>query len=328
MKSITMLCPYFGRLPSYFTVVLNSMKLNPSVNWLIFTDDNTSYDYPSNVKVVSMTFADMQTYIKIRMPIDISLPTVYKLCDYKPFYGIIFREYLIDADFWGYCDFDCIFGDIRHFMTSSILDIYDKCMWLGHFTIYRNTEKISNIIADILKKPFIQKALLDSENYGLDERTLPYLLRDYEISVYDNEEVIGDIYCLHSNFTLVKAILTAKDNDYRKMTLRPIMRKERGIIFKRTAEGLYGYYLVNNKLVTKEYMYCHLQKRKMAMQDVGERDFWIVPNTFMKDNGENEAEMVKKYRKWFFYWPCYMIMYKKLKYRLKKIISNKYIAGC
>jgi hypothetical protein len=32
----------------------------------------------------------------------------YKICDWKPFYGHIFREYLVAYDFWGHCDMDII----------------------------------------------------------------------------------------------------------------------------------------------------------------------------------------------------------------------------
>ena len=41
----------------------------------------------------------------------------YKLCDYKPVYGLIFDEDLQDYDFWGHCDVDLIFGDIRKFIN-------------------------------------------------------------------------------------------------------------------------------------------------------------------------------------------------------------------
>ena len=53
MKSICYIIPYFGHLPDNFNLWLISCKVNSTVNWLIYTDDKTSYDYPENVKVYS-----------------------------------------------------------------------------------------------------------------------------------------------------------------------------------------------------------------------------------------------------------------------------------
>ena len=47
---------YFGSLPNNFQLYLKSCKYNSTVDWLIFTDDNTEYDYPENVKVKYTSF--------------------------------------------------------------------------------------------------------------------------------------------------------------------------------------------------------------------------------------------------------------------------------
>ena len=51
MKSICYVVPYFGKFPVSFPLWLVSCGANPTVDWLIFTDDTTPYDYPQNVKV-------------------------------------------------------------------------------------------------------------------------------------------------------------------------------------------------------------------------------------------------------------------------------------
>ena len=56
MNSICYVVPYFGTLPkTSFRLWLKSCKANPTVNWIIFTDDKTEYDYPDNVKVYYTT---------------------------------------------------------------------------------------------------------------------------------------------------------------------------------------------------------------------------------------------------------------------------------
>lgn len=135
---ICFVVPYFGKFHKYFQLVLNSMKTNPDVNWLIFTDDTTDYLYPTNVCVKYMSFGDLQDIIRSKFDFDISIERPYKLCDYKPAYGYIFEEYLTDYDWWGFCDVDLIFGRIRHFITDEMLKTYDKIFSVGHMTLFRN----------------------------------------------------------------------------------------------------------------------------------------------------------------------------------------------
>ena len=94
----------------------------------------------------------------------------YKLCDYKPAYGYIFAEYAHGYDYWGHCDMtDCIFGNLRKFLSDDFLSGADKFMFLGHMTLYRNTDEINRrIFEDVsfrennLQKIFGSKHTLSS----------------------------------------------------------------------------------------------------------------------------------------------------------------------
>jgi hypothetical protein len=142
-KKIGFVVPYFGNLPDYFQVWLDSCKDNPTIDWLLFTNDKSQYEYPSNVKVQYTTFEDIQVLIKRNYEFDVKIESPYKLCDYKIAYGEIFKEYLVNYDFWGYCDVDLIWGDIRKFYTNELLDEYDKIGNQGHATIYRNDIEVN-----------------------------------------------------------------------------------------------------------------------------------------------------------------------------------------
>ena len=135
IKKVCFIIPYFGKLPNYFQLFLNSCKYNNKFNWLIFTDDNGIYEFPDNVKKINMTFEECKKIIQNKFDFEICLPTPKKLCDYKPAYGWIFSEYLSEYKFWGYCDLDVIFGDISSFINEEMLDEYDKLYNLGHLTI-------------------------------------------------------------------------------------------------------------------------------------------------------------------------------------------------
>lgn len=48
----------------------------------------------------------------------------------------MFQEYIKDYDFWGHCDADLIFGDIRKFVTDDILNKYDRLGVDGFFPCF------------------------------------------------------------------------------------------------------------------------------------------------------------------------------------------------
>ena len=52
--------PYFGHFNNYFQLFLNSCAYNRDFDWLIFTDDQTNYKYPHNVRVEYCSFQDIQ----------------------------------------------------------------------------------------------------------------------------------------------------------------------------------------------------------------------------------------------------------------------------
>ena len=126
MKKIIFICPYFGKYPNYFNLTLNSIKYNDTIDWLIITDIKKIYEYPQNVKIINMTFDELREKVQSVFDFKISLDTPYKICDYKCAYGYIFKEYISSYDFWGHCDFDCIYGDLRKYLTENILNKYEK----------------------------------------------------------------------------------------------------------------------------------------------------------------------------------------------------------
>ena len=75
---------------------------------------------PQNVKIVRCTFGELKEKFQKKLDVPLVLENAYKLCDYKQFYGYLFSEYLCGYDYWGYCDCDLIFGNIRRFVTQNV----------------------------------------------------------------------------------------------------------------------------------------------------------------------------------------------------------------
>ena len=137
--------PYFGQLPSYFDLWLESCRRNGDIDWILVTDCPIPYDLPPNVRVRFTTFADFVTRMSKSFDFNLALTVPYKLCDFKPAYGDVFDDDLGDYDFWGYCDLDVIFGNIRRFVTEAILADADKVFTGGHLSFIRNVDEINRV---------------------------------------------------------------------------------------------------------------------------------------------------------------------------------------
>lgn len=82
------------------------------------------------------------------------LPNIpMKLCDLKPFYGIIHRDLLEknNYEWWGFGDIDVAYGDLTPMVKlsrNSMLDVittHIKCI-AGHFTLIRTASNLTTIV--------------------------------------------------------------------------------------------------------------------------------------------------------------------------------------
>lgn len=253
MKKIIFIIPYFGRFNNYFDIWLNSCANNPTIDWLIFTDCKDNHDYPKNVKIKYTTFEELRTHFQSFYDFQISLEKPYKLCDYRPAYGEIFYEFIKDYDFWGYCDTDLIWGNLRTFFTDEILNNYDKIGNRGHCCLLRNTEEMRKAYRYKSSKIVTYKDAFSSKlAYCFDEHNaFGRYCKECDIKTYDN--------------------FTFFDVDYRHDDYRiPLYEKD---YFKLKAHNIFSYnngklYLLSVGInscdfLEKEISYVHLQKRTM-----------------------------------------------------------------
>ncbi len=197
MKSICLVIPYFGKFPSNFNLFLKSCSYNSTIDFLIITDDKGNYDYPPNVKVIYKTFEELRKLIQRNYDFKINLNNPYKLCDYKPAYGEIFNFYLQNYDFWGYCDVDLMFGNIRSFITDDLLENYEKIFSRGHLTLFKNNIKMNTIYKNRINgKEKYKEVFSNAKNYAFDEwgkDGINHICNLAKIKFYD-EILFSDIY--------------------------------------------------------------------------------------------------------------------------------------
>ena len=65
LTRIGIVLPYFGKLPNYFPLFLNSCRFNPTIDWLVYTDSDQKMDWPENVKVTKTTFDAFRSRIHL-----------------------------------------------------------------------------------------------------------------------------------------------------------------------------------------------------------------------------------------------------------------------
>jgi hypothetical protein len=170
---------YFGKWPMWFPAFLQSCRHNPSVNWFLFTDCPIPETTLENVKFIPFTMAEFNALASRKLDLDIQLSFPRKVCDFKSAFGVLFEEYLQGFDFWGHCDIDIIWGDIRSFVTESILQesqVISGCndRVVGHCTLWKNEPQVNELFKFV---PEYREILTDRQYRNLDETVMTRTLK-------------------------------------------------------------------------------------------------------------------------------------------------------
>lgn len=286
MKSICLVIPFFGKFHNYFNLWLESVRYNRNVNFLIITDSEEEYDFPNNVKIVKTSLDILKDKIQGLYSFKIKIDTPYKLCDFRPAYGDIFRDELADFDFWGYCDVDLIFGNIRKFVTDEILEQYEKINLHGHFSLYRNNDKM-NFLYKKGYKELIDYKYVFKQNWSYHFDEYPgislYCKRDNVMTI--DIEQYADMSWLDYKF--IKKYDKSERSDDSK-DIEQIFYWKDGKLLNLIKD--------NNQIEIEEFMYIHLQKRKMVnkVEDF-KKGYFIVPNEFIQLDYEEAINKISEY---------------------------------
>lgn len=265
--SIAICIPYFGKFPDWFYVWLKSAAYNRSIDFLIFSDDlsieNACLKHP-NIHFTMFSLEKINQLIKSKIHPKACLKKPYKLCDFKPTYGKLFEDYLKQYDFWGYCDIDLIFGDIRSFVTDDILENYDHIMFLGHFSINRNCERMNNLFKIKMKNKDVSYPFPFFKNTYVtvfDESQFNHICAYRNIKQYNNYDWYCDVNPDEFGF-LNKRNRSVKD-----------------YFAVRWTNGRLFAYIFNEKKYV-EQLYVHFQKRNIVFDEniISANDFCIFPN--------------------------------------------------
>lgn len=314
MKKIAFVIAYFGKLPGAgFELWLLSCKKNPSIDWLIYTDDQTKYEYPSNVKVKYCSLENIRDRAQKCFEFPISLERPRKLCDYKAAYGEMFADDLKGYDYWGYCDIDLVWGNIRKFLTDDLLEKYDRIGYQGHCLLYKNTESVVKRYKTCIDGVTNYKEVFSSpKEFCFDENGLDAIYNVLGIAYY-KETIFAHLEKYEYGFFLKYF----PDEDAYK-NKHQIFVWEDGTLLRN--------YVVGNEIRQEEFMYIHFFCRPMIFKTTKCLDtdsFVIYADKVEKKDSEITTEFIKKHsRNSALHYYCSSIWYNRKKLTPKRVISN------
>lgn len=302
MKKITLILPYFGNnFPNTFNLLVSSMYNNPNVDFLIFTNiDTHKIDRKkANVKFIHTTLERVKQRISSIVGFEVNLNKPYKLCDLKPFYGLIFQDYLKQSQWWGHFDSDVIFGNLSNFINDPVFDKYDKVFTIGPLTFYKNTPYINSLCMKDFKiksAPTFREVLTSSAIFGFDEwgkgknrgRGMSWLIdKTHIISQYSNYSLFADILPDRPIFEMNHGVI----NDSKLICGEKIQ------YFEYTKNGeLIGIDFNGKKY---NYLFAHFQKRNLEIKNIPENtNYFIYPNFISSDYIPNYQITNMEIKRW------------------------------
>lgn len=271
-KSIAFVIPYFGKFRKDINIWLYSCSFNPTVNWIIFTDDRGEYNFPSNVRVIYTEFESFKNRLQKLFDFPVKLENklrCYKLCDFRPALGELLEDdELLGYDFWGYCDMDQVWGDIRSFLTEDILDKYDKVGFLGNGTLFRNTKDNNRLYRKKIHGRELYKEIFsDVSNCFFDEVGINDIFLQAGVPIY-NKVICSNLLFDRHNFAM--AFLPKKEQ-----------YKNKNVIYLWDNGKVYHVYEHKNKVEKMELMYVHFLYYRTMQINLSEsplpQRFLIVP---------------------------------------------------
>lgn len=301
MKSILFILPYFGKLPNIIPFWLESCRLNSSIDFLIVTDQDL-VSPSSNIIVKHMELGEVKRRVEEYLGFSVFLEKAYKLCDFRPLYPYIFKEYVSEYDFWGYCDCDMVFGNIRYFLTDELLDRYDYLLGMGHCHIQRvhdtKYEYVWKTARGLWRNIQWKEVFQSDKNEWFDE--LPYGVAGRYYELYPDKFWSGfepERRCYESPSSSYSYFFDIYNHiDVQKKTIeytnhigklpfwvRKPADELNHVVYKKKDVDLYAVG-INSKgnIVERPILYAHFYKRKFDVDTNNLGQYIIRPNVFMK----------------------------------------------
>lgn len=275
---IALVVCYFGRLPNYFHLVMRSAEANASIDWFIYGDTPPDCTFPANVQFMPMTMPELQRIMEDACGTPVRIDRPIDMTRLKPTYGLCFSEQLAGYDFWGHVDLDMIYGDLRKFLPTDLLNEYPRVYVRGHLSLYRNTEEVNRyFMLQAPGAPNYRDILANRDRTQFDEWPgIWKIFRYHNIHQY-HAEVIADIK-------------TPNWNHITRFEAGELPNYPHQVFYWHGGKAFQAYYHREGGLFDHELAYIHFQKRSFPDPDrktLESPGFLIGPGGFTPYDREN-----------------------------------------
>jgi hypothetical protein len=283
---IIIICVWYGALPVTIKYWLRSLACNKTIDFLLVSDVEIEKK-PDNLFCIKLSLSDIKRLAEQKLGMSITLDKPYKLCDFRPAYGVIFSNHIKGYDYWGHCDLDVVWGDLRAFFLKYRITNYDKYLNRGHLTLYRNTEMVNNYFKYPGSQVGDYKTVFTNPlNFGFDET---YGINKI-FKVNNLPEFNKPIYCdINPRYRRFKqAVERHEDRNYKYQ------------VYYWQNGKIYRAFYHNNNVIIEECLYLHHQKRKYTIDTIAIDSvdrLWLTYSGFFikQDDVAPSLKEMKKY---------------------------------
>lgn len=279
MKSIVIIFPYFGKLPVQYGMWRASALCNSSIDFMFFTDADV--EPAKNIIVHRMNFHNFQQIVQKAFDFPIILDRPYKLCEYKQAYGYILQDYIKEYDFWGFGDLDLVYGDIRAFITDSVLEHKFLLGW-GHLTIMRNDEDTNTYF---MKK---EKGYQDyKEAFTTSKITF--------FDEYNHKGCSDKWRDLRSEDCWLEEPFDNVSKPKQSYHFRSLNRNWDQVIFEHINNTLYMLRFNNGFIEKKESLYAHFQHRGFMKNHVSNYNHFLITPKYIINYPKHFSNVILRF---------------------------------
>lgn len=276
MNKFAVIIPYFGKFKPSITLFLESCNRNPDVDWLFFTDCQvpSGMSIKQNIRWSMTTLSELHVLAEEKLKKHVTLTRPYKLCDLKPFYGVIFSDYLSGYEYWGYGDTDVIYGQLTAYLSKIHYADYDKINWMGHLCFLRNNKKCNYSPFFTLENTADAEFVLQNEaNLGFDERDFNKKCLAQNLKIYTGQWA-ADIDIFYQRMRCVDRFTLHQLLDTTDVQYAPKNYAKQ--LFAVINGKIYRVYLRLGKVYWEEFAYIHFRKEAPLQFFSFSQDTYII----------------------------------------------------
>ena len=151
-NKIAFIIIYYGKIPKYLPIFLESAKKNKHLDFVFFTDWEKLPVGGANLFNYHLPLSEFNKIAISKGILHREITYGYKLCDLKPAWLDILEEYFPEDryEYVGYIDIDMFLGRTDQYITLDKIKNFDiwtiTDSWIsGAFTLFRNSRKMKHL---------------------------------------------------------------------------------------------------------------------------------------------------------------------------------------